>query len=109
MYDLERALTEPGVLDGDGLLPWRSWADAEIYAACWLAGDRLAVATGEDEGEEDEDDPATLGHRQLGVRSLSEQRHVPTSVAALHPDGSRLAVAQPDGIAIVTLPPPVGR
>ncbi|GAA3393384.1 hypothetical protein [Streptomyces roseoviridis] len=33
-------------------------------------------------------------------------RHVPTPVAALHPDGSRLAVAQPDGIAIITLPQP---
>lgn len=165
VYDLERALTEPTVLDDEGLLPSWSWVGAEIDAACWLDGDRLAVATGEDEGddqdEDDEDDPATLGPRQLGVWSLPERRwlhrhrielpmgtlighgdrvialcghprlidvatgavlaewpqvgvsrrvgsygvtHVPTPVAALHPDGSRLAVAQPDGIAIIALP-----
>ncbi|MER7831878.1 hypothetical protein [Streptomyces sp. NPDC095602] len=164
VYELERALAEPAVLDGEGLLPSWSWVDAEIEAAGWLDGDRLAVATGEDEaGDDDEDDPATLGPRQLGVWSLSEQRwlhrhrlegpagtlighgegvvalyehprlidvasgavlaewpevevprrvgsygvkHVPTPVAALHPDGSRLAVAQTDGIAIIALPQP---
>ncbi|MEV6331412.1 hypothetical protein [Streptomyces sp. NPDC051909] len=175
VYDLERALTEPAVLDSEGLLPSWSWVDAEIDAACWLDGDRLAVATGEDEGDEgdegddgddDGDDPATLGPRQLGVWSLSERRwlhrhrlelpagtlighgdgvislyeyprlidvatgavlaewpevgvpsrvgsygvrHVPTPVAALHPDGSRLAVARPDGIAIIALPSRAGR
>ncbi|OPG09358.1 hypothetical protein B1R27_06225 [Streptomyces sp. GKU 895] len=30
--------------------------------------------------------------------------HIPTPVAALHPDGTRLAVAQPDTIAVITLP-----
>jgi len=30
--------------------------------------------------------------------------HIPTPVAALHPDGTRLAVAQPESIAIITLP-----
>ncbi|MGW2742750.1 hypothetical protein [Streptomyces sp. NPDC001450] len=32
--------------------------------------------------------------------------HVPTPIAALHPDGSRLAVAQAESIAIVQLPDP---
>ncbi|MGI8647880.1 MAG: hypothetical protein DLM55_00650 [Acidimicrobiales bacterium] len=32
--------------------------------------------------------------------------HVPTPVAALHPDGTPLAVAQPDSIAIIPLPTP---
>ncbi|MBQ0997926.1 hypothetical protein [Streptomyces sp. RK62] len=159
VYDLERALTEPAVLDDEGLLPPGSWADAEIDAACWLDGDRLAVATGE--AEADEGDLGVLGPEQLGVWSISERKwlhrhrlevpmgtlighgdrvialceyprlidvatgavlaewpevvvssrvgsygvtHVPTPVAALHPDGSRLAVAQPDGIAIIALP-----
>ncbi|MFC8348816.1 hypothetical protein [Streptomyces sp. NPDC057280] len=30
--------------------------------------------------------------------------HIPTPVTALHPDGTRLAVAQPDIIAVITLP-----
>ncbi len=30
--------------------------------------------------------------------------HIPTTVAALHPDGTRLAIAQPAGIAILHLP-----
>ncbi|MEX3100278.1 hypothetical protein ACSCBZ_40775 [Streptomyces niveiscabiei] len=30
--------------------------------------------------------------------------HIPTPVAALHPDGTRLAVAQPESIAIIALP-----
>ncbi|WP_128983692.1 hypothetical protein [Streptomyces roseicoloratus] len=167
VYDLEQALTEPAVLDDEGLLPSTSWRDAEIDAACWLDGDRLVVAAGEDEdedGEDGEDEPAALGPRQLGVWSPSERRwlhrsrleipagtligrgddvvalyahprlieaatgtvlaewpevglsprvgsygvrHVPTAVVALHPDGSRLAVAQPDGIAIISLPRPV--
>ncbi|MEU1617356.1 hypothetical protein ABZ479_08625 [Streptomyces sp. NPDC005722] len=160
--DLESALTEPAVLDGDGLPDLGNGVDAEVDAACWLDGDRLVVATGE-EGFDEGDDPATLGPRQLGVWSFPERRwlhrhpielpigtlighgervialygyprlidvvtgtvvaewpevevsprvgsygvtHVPTPVAALHPDGSRLAIAQPEGIAIITLPPP---
>ncbi|MER5477413.1 hypothetical protein ABT026_10560 [Streptomyces sp. NPDC002734] len=161
VYDLERALAEPAVLDDEGLLPWGG-LNAEIDAACWLDGDRLAVATGEDAADDDDEgDPATMGPRELGIWSLSERRwlhrhrlelpmgtlvghgdrvivlceyprlidvatgavlaewpevgvsprvgsygvnHVPTPVAALHPDGSRLAVAQPDAIAILALP-----
>lgn len=30
--------------------------------------------------------------------------HVPSPVAALHPDGTRLAVAQAQSIAVITLP-----
>ncbi|MDN3023754.1 hypothetical protein [Streptomyces sp. S.PB5] len=33
--------------------------------------------------------------------------HIPTPVVALHPDGTRLAVAQPDSIALITLPEPI--
>ncbi|MEU1478716.1 hypothetical protein ACFYZ8_43250 [Streptomyces sp. NPDC001668] len=159
VFDLVGALTDPAVLDGRGVLPSDPGIDAEVVSACWLDGDRLAVATGE-EFLDDEEKPA-LGPRQLGVWSLSAQRwihrsrvgfhigtliargdsvvslyghprlidvttgavvaewptvevprrdgsygvtHIPTPVAALHPDGIRLAVAQPEGIAIIALP-----
>ncbi|NEB04589.1 hypothetical protein G3I78_36900 [Streptomyces sp. SID13726] len=159
VFDLADALTAPAVLDGHGVLPMDPGIDAEVVSACWLDGDRVAVATGE-EFLDDEETPA-LGPRQLGVWSLSAMRwihrnkvdftigtliargdtvvslygnprlidvttgavvaewptvevprregsygvtHIPTPVAALHPDGIRLAVAQPDGIAIIALP-----
>lgn len=159
VFDLVGALTDPAVLDGGGVLPLEPGIDAEVVSACWLDGDRLAVATGE-EVLDDEETPA-LGPRQLGVWSLSAGRwvhrsrvdfnigtliargdtvvslygsprlidvttgavvaewptlevprrdgsygvtHIPTPVAALHPDGTRLAIAQPESIAIITLP-----
>ncbi|MEU0028694.1 hypothetical protein [Streptomyces sp. NPDC006335] len=159
VFDLASALTDPSVLDGRGVLPSAPGIDAEVVSACWLDGDRLAVAT---DGEflDDEERPA-LGPRELGVWSLSAGRwihrsrvdfsigtllargdtvvslhghprlidvttgavvaewptvkvprregsygvtHIPTPVAALHPDGTRLAIAQPESIAIITLP-----
>lgn len=159
VFDLASALTDPAVLDGRGVLPLDPGIDAEVVSACWLDGDRLAVATG-GESRDDEETPA-LGPRQLGVWSLSVRRwihrsrvdfcigtliargdtvislyghprlidvttgavvaewptvevprrdgsygvtHIPTPVVALHPDGTRLAVAQPESIAIITLP-----
>lgn len=159
VFDLASALTDPAVLDGRGVLPLDPGIDAEVVSACWLDGDRLAVATG-GEPRDDEETPA-LGPRQLGVWSLSVRRwihrsrvdfcigtliargdtvislyghprlidvttgavvaewptvevprrdgsygvtHIPTPVVALHPDGTRLAVAQPESIAIITLP-----
>ncbi|AZP18949.1 hypothetical protein EJC51_24500 [Streptomyces aquilus] len=160
VFDLTSALTDPAVLDGQGVLPEDPGIDAEVASACWLDGDRLAVATGEEPHDEEETTPA-LGRRQLGVWSLSGRRwihrskvdfalgtliargdtvvslyghprlidvttggvvaewptvevprrdgsygvtHIPSPVVALHPDGIRLAVAQPDSIAIITLP-----
>jgi hypothetical protein len=44
---------------------------------------------------------------ELGVPAKSAcfgYRRVPTPVAALHPDGTRLAVTQADSIAVITLP-----
>ncbi|MEU2423681.1 hypothetical protein ABZ619_22090 [Streptomyces sp. NPDC007851] len=38
------------------------------------------------------------------AKSACFGRHVPTPVAALHPDGTRLAVATADSIALITLP-----
>ncbi|MEU9166975.1 hypothetical protein AB0D34_04075 [Streptomyces sp. NPDC048420] len=159
VFDLASALTDPAVLDGRGVLPLDPGIDAEVVSACWLDGDHLAVATGE-EFLDDEETPA-LGPRQLGVWSLSARRwihrsrvdfnigtliargdtvvslyghprlidvttgavvaewptvevsrregsygvtHIPTPVAALHPDGTRLAIAQPESIAIIALP-----
>jgi hypothetical protein len=159
VFDLDDALTDPAVLDGRGVLPLDPGTDAEVVSACWLDGDRLAVATGE-EFLDDEETPA-LGPQELGVWSLSEKRwvhrnrvdfsigtliprgdtvvslyghprlidvttgvsmaewpavevslrdgsygvtHIPTPVAALHPDGTRLAVAQRESIAIIDLP-----
>ena len=158
VFDLAGALTDPAVLDGRGVLPLNPGIDAEVASACWLDGDRLAVATGE-EFLDDDETPA-LGPRQLGVWSLSARRwihrsrvdfpigtliargdtvvslyghprlidvttgavmaewptvevprrdgsygvpHIPTPVVALHPDGTRLAVAQPESIAIIHL------
>ncbi|MFJ8056998.1 hypothetical protein [Streptomyces sp. NPDC096142] len=159
VFDVARALTDPAVLDDRGVLPSDPGTDDEVVSACWLDGDRVAVATGElaldDEGF------SVLGPGQLGVWSLSAGQwthrsrvdfcvgtliargdtvvslhghprlvdvttgavvaewptvevsrrdgsygatHIPTPVAALHPDGTRLAVAQPESIAIITLP-----
>jgi len=159
VFDLASALTDPAVLDGQGVLPEDPGIVAEVASACWLDGDRLAVATG-GESLDGEETPA-LGPGQLGVWSLSARgwvhrskvdfsigtliargdtvvslyghprlidvttgavvaewptvevprrdgsygvTHIPTPVVALHPDGIRLAVAQPDTIAIITLP-----
>ncbi|MFD4554785.1 hypothetical protein ACFWP5_10770 [Streptomyces sp. NPDC058469] len=162
VFDLDRALTDPAVLDGRGVLSLYPGNSSEVISACWLDGDRVAVATGEEFVDEEETaEAADLGRRQLGVWSLSEKRwvhrnrvdfhigtliprgdtvvslyghprlidvttgasmmewptvevpsregsygitHIPTPVAALHPDGNRLAVAQPDSIAIIALP-----
>lgn len=43
---------------------------------------------------------------EIGVPSKSAcfGRDVPTPVAALHPDGTRLAVATAESIALITLP-----
>ncbi|WP_234358397.1 hypothetical protein [Streptomyces sp. NRRL B-24085] len=159
VFDLVGSLADPAVLDGPGVLPSDPGVAAEVVSACWLDGDRLAVATG---GEfRDEEETPALGPGQLGVWSLSAGRwihrnradlplgtliargdtvvslhgsprlidvrtgavaaewptvevslregsygvtHVPTPVAALHPDGTRLAVAQPESIAIIALP-----
>ncbi|MEV0092326.1 hypothetical protein [Streptomyces sp. NPDC050738] len=159
VFDLDQALTDPAVLDGRGVLPMSPATDAEVVSACWLDGDRLAVATGEEPLDDDES-PA-LGPQRLAVWSLSESRwlrrsrtalaigtllargdtvislyghptlidvdtgavmaewpdvevphkdrsygvdDLPSPVAALHPDGTRLAVAQPEGIALIDLP-----
>ncbi|MFE2098045.1 hypothetical protein [Streptomyces sp. PTD9-10] len=161
VFDLEATVTDPAALDGPGVLPMEPGIDAEVESACWLDGDRLVVATGE-EFLDDEELPA-LGPRELGVWSLAERRwmhrsrvdftigtllaeggrvvslhghprlidvttgvvlaewpevavarregaygvtHVPTPVAALHPDGTRLAVAQTGSIAVIRLPDP---
>ena len=162
VFDLERALTEPAVLDALGVPTFYPGNSSEVIAGCWLDGDRVAVATGEEFVDEEETAAsAGLGRRQLGVWSLAEKRwvhrnrvdfhigtliprgdtvvslyghprlidvttgassaewpavevpsregsygvtHIPTPVAALHPDGIRLAVAQPESIAVITLP-----
>ncbi|MFI9106682.1 hypothetical protein ACIGXA_39930 [Streptomyces fildesensis] len=155
VFDLDDALRDSAVLDGRGVLLADGGIEDEVVSACWLDGDRLAIATavfGAYDGKE---------RRQLGVWSLAEGRwlarsavdftlgtliargdtvvalhghprlvdlatgavvdewpdvevsqregsygatHVPTPVAALHSDGTRLALAQPDGIAIIDLP-----
>ncbi len=163
-YDLTAALADPGALDDDTLFEPYAGNDAEVSSACWLDGDRLAVATTDEFLERDET-PAP-GTRQLGVWSMSEHRwlhrnavdyrigvllargsqvvslydhprlidtetgavvaewpevkvpkkegsfgvtHIPTPIAAISPDGTRLAVAQEDGIALIELPNPERR
>ncbi|ANS68178.1 hypothetical protein SLINC_5954 [Streptomyces lincolnensis] len=160
VYDTARALTDPGTLDGDGLVPTTTALNGEVTAGCWLDADRLVVATGTEGGGTDE---AELPPGRLGVWSMSEGRwlhrspiadaepgvlllprgdqvvsfrghprlldtatgrlvaewpevglpvkdtcygvdHIPSPVAALHPDGTRLAVAQAESIALITLP-----
>ena len=160
VFDLERALTDPAVLDGRGVPSFYPGNSSEVIAGCWLDGDRVAVATEEEFVDEETATSAGLGKRQLGVWSLAEERwvhrnrvdfhigtliprgdtivslyghprlidvttgastaewpavevpsregsygvtHIPTPVAALHPDGNRLAVAQPESIAIIAL------
>ncbi|WP_089104041.1 hypothetical protein [Streptomyces hyaluromycini] len=160
VYDTALALSDPGTLDGDGLLPTAAVMNGEVTAGCWLDADRLVLATGAEEWDEEE--TAGLPSRHLGVWSVSEGRwlhrspvgdaepgvvllprgdqvisftghprlldtatgrvvaewpevgvpaksacfgrHVPTPVAALQPDGTRLAVAQADRVALITLP-----
>ncbi|MFJ6085510.1 hypothetical protein ACIQI8_29375 [Streptomyces sp. NPDC092369] len=152
-------MTDPAVLDGNCVLPSDAGIDDEVVSACWLDGDRMAVATGEP--AHDDEGFLVTSPGQLGVWSLSASRwihrsrvdfcvgtliargdtvvslyghprlidvttgavvaewptvevprrdgsygvtHIPTPVAALHPDGTRLAVAQPESIAIIALP-----
>ncbi|MEU6197712.1 hypothetical protein [Streptomyces sp. NPDC047061] len=160
VYDTALALADPGTLDGAGLLPAAAVMNGEVTAGCWLDADRLVLATGADECDEEE--TAGLPPRHLGVWSVSEGRWLhrspagdaepgvlllprgdqvisfpghprlldtttgrlvaewpevgvpaksacfgradPTPVAALHPDGKRLAVAQAERIAVITLP-----
>jgi hypothetical protein len=161
VYDTALALTDPGTLDGEGVLPAAAVMNGEVTAGCWLDADRLVLATGTEEWDDEEE--AALPPRHLGVWSVSEGRwlhrspvadaepgvlllprgdqvvslfghprlldsatgriiaewpevavpvkttcfgydRVPTPVAALHPDGTRLAVAQAESIALITLP-----
>ncbi|WP_217555146.1 hypothetical protein [Streptomyces sp. GbtcB6] len=161
VYDTALALSDPGTLDGEGVLPTAAVTNGEVTAGCWLDGDRLVLATGAEEWDEEE--RAGLPPRHLGVWSVSEGRwlhrspagdaepgvlllprsdqvisfpghprlldtatgrvvaewpevgvpvkctcfgysRVPTPVAALHPDGTQLAVAQAERIALITLP-----
>ncbi|WP_329234301.1 hypothetical protein [Streptomyces canus] len=161
VYDTALGLTDPGTLDGEGLLPAAAVMNGEVTAGCWLDADRLVLATGA-EGWSDGEESA-LPPRHLGVWSVSRGRwlhrnqiadaepgilllprgdhvislfghprlldtatgrlvaewpevgvpvkttcfgvsHVPSPVAALHPDGTRLAVAQAQSIAVITLP-----
>lgn len=163
VFDTALALTEPSVLDGDGVLPAMAVTGGEVTAGCWLDADRLVLATGREEWYDEEEEKLALPPRHLGVWSVSEghwlhrnpvpdsdpgvlllprgdqvvsvhghprlldtatgrivaewpevgvpvkpacfgHRRVATPVAALHPDGTRLAVAQAEGIALITLP-----
>lgn len=165
VYDLDRALTDPSVLDGHGLLTYGPLIDSETDSACWLDGDRLALATGDIGGEPEEDgsvdEDRELGPHQLGVWSCATSKwlyrhdlpgpigtilgcgeavlalyghprlfdirtgdlvaqwpelalprrqfaygvtHKPSPVAAVHPDGTRVALALKAGIAVIRLP-----
>lgn len=73
-YDLQEALTDASVLDGEGA-PGHALLDAEVGSACWLDADRLAVsATDEDLGDEEE--RQALRVRELGVWSCTQERWV---------------------------------
>ncbi|MFC8078061.1 hypothetical protein ACFUN8_21265 [Streptomyces sp. NPDC057307] len=156
VYDLDRALTDASVLDGDGLLDPLSLSHDEVDSACWLDGDRLALVAGDVGWEHPVDEG--LGRHQLGVWSCSKAAwlyrhdvpgplgaivgcgeavlalyeyprlfdirtgelvarwpelpmyrrqgsygvtHMPSSVAAVHPDGTRVAIALESGIAVI--------
>lgn len=156
VFDLERAIAVPGVLDGDGDLVLPMAEVAEVVSGCWLDADRVVVATGDDSPQR-----AVLGPHSFGVWSIAESawlhrhrsdrplgtvlgqgnslvslsgsprvlsvrtrevlaewpeievtdrqtcfgvEHEPTPVAALHPDGDRLAIAVEDGIQVLGIP-----
>lgn len=46
VYDTALGLTDPGTLDGEGLLPAAAVMNGEVTAGCWLDADRLVLATG---------------------------------------------------------------
>ncbi|MEV7117065.1 hypothetical protein [Kitasatospora griseola] len=70
VYELAAAFADPATLDTDSLFAPHAEVNAEIGAACWLDGDRLAVAS-TDEGGSDE---SRFGTMQLGVWSVGERR-----------------------------------
>ncbi|WP_344399317.1 hypothetical protein [Streptomyces longisporus] len=163
VFDTALALTDPNILDGEGVLPAMAVMGGEVTAGCWLDADRLVLATGTEEWYDEEEEKLALPARHLGVWSVSQGhwlhrspvpeadpgvlllsrgdqvvslhghprlldtatgrivaewpevrvpakptcfggRRVPTPVAALHPDGTRLAVAQEESIALIGLP-----
>ncbi|HEY2794091.1 MAG TPA: hypothetical protein VGJ28_17125 [Micromonosporaceae bacterium] len=149
VFDLTAALESAEHLDGDGVTGLMSSVEDEVWSACWLDADRLAVSSGEVEESGqfgvwslDADDwtfrsevafPIGIlrpvggkllclyGHPRLidpdtgtvllewpevdaGRRAGSYGvTHYPTPITAIHPDGDRVAIAQPDGIAVLHL------
>lgn len=161
VWDLDRALADPSMLDGDGLMGYWSLSNDEVDSACWLDGDRLAVVAGEVGWEREVDEKEERARHRLGVWSSSSATwlyhhdipgpigtilacgeavlalygyprlfdirtgelvvrwprlalprrqgsygvtHIPTPVAAVHPDGGRVALAVEGGIAVIGIP-----
>ncbi|MCX4781179.1 WD40 repeat domain-containing protein [Streptomyces sp. NBC_01264] len=75
VFDLAAAVAGAAELDCRGRVSQPDGQGGEVVAACWLDGDRVAVATGEvvlhDEGGEQ---PAALGPQEIGVWSAAEER-----------------------------------
>ncbi len=149
VFDLTEALEDPSGLDGPGVTPLMHAIDDEVWSACWLDNDHLAISAGEtDEAGQfgvwslaagawtfmtTVDHPIGVmipvadrllclyGHPRLldpatgtvltewpqvnsGARNGSYGvQHRPTPITAIHPDGDRIAIVQPDGIAILHL------
>ncbi|MGW7239540.1 hypothetical protein [Streptomyces sp. NPDC054804] len=72
VYDTTLALTDPGTLEGEGVLPIAAVMNGVVTAGCWLDADRLVLATGAEEWDEEE--AAGLPARHLGVWSVSGGR-----------------------------------
>lgn len=107
VFDLAAALAEAVELDGIGRVSRPDGLDGEVVAACWLDGDRVVSLCGHPRlvdaatGAFLAEWPEVRVSRREGSYGVT---HVPTPVAALHPDGTRLAVAVRNGTAVLALP-----
>jgi hypothetical protein len=70
VFKVDEALTDPGYLAGEGVLPWRA-VEGSVEAACWLTNARVAVFVDPDE-EDFGNEGDGLRPGELGVWSLED-------------------------------------
>lgn len=82
VYDLVRALKDPGALDRSDTR-CEPAVNAEVESACWLTADQIVVSTNPEE-EALGEDPGALGPGELGVWSMTERRWIARSATGGH-------------------------